>query len=211
MDSYYILIDGVQTGPFTWYQLTEMDVDVDTMIMPAVSNKWIKASDIPEFYEYFETKGIYFPTTDNLASFGSRLLAFVIDCIAIYILINIIAIITVNALNIDVTKINIDSFKTLDATTRLLINVAVFILFTIYNTLFEISPTQGSIGKRICKIIVVDADGRRLGFVNALLRNLYKFISQAVLYIGYLNILWDEHRQGWHDQWARTYLIKRDR
>jgi len=209
-DSYYLLRNEQQTGPFTWYELTEQGLDVDTMLMPVTGNKWQRASDLPEFYEYFEAQGIYFPTEDNLATFGWRLVAFIVDCFVLYVLFNIVASVYIGVNNIDVSKINPESIINMDSQTKLLVNLAVFAVFTIYNTLFEISPLRGSLGKRLCKMAVVDADGRRLGFVKALLRNLYKFISQNALYIGYLAIFWNEHRQAWHDQWARTYLIRRD-
>jgi uncharacterized RDD family membrane protein YckC len=209
-DSYYLLRNEEQTGPFTWYELTEQGLDVDTMLMPVTSNKWQRASDLPEFYEYFEAQGIYFPTEDNLATFGWRLIAFIVDWFVIAILLNIAAPFIAPYVNIDLKKITIETIIKLDQHTQLLISLGTFTMFTIYNTLFEISPFQGSIGKRLCKIIVVDEDGRKLGFVRAFLRNLYKFISEKALFIGYLAVFWNEHRQAWHDQWARTYLIRRD-
>ena len=206
-DNYYILQDGEQAGPFTGYELMEMGLDVDTMLLPAMSSKWQKASDLPEFNPYFEAKGIYFPTLDNLATFWWRLLAYAIDCVVLYLLINILVMLLVAFGPVENLLTKIQKFDTKDPINQLTLNLIGFALSVVYNTIFEATSMRGSIGKKICKLAVVDADGRRLGIGQAFLRNLYKFISGAALCLGYLNVFWDEHRQGWHDQWARTYVI----
>lgn len=203
-DNYYIQQDGEQTGPFTGYELMEMGLDVDTMLLPAMSSKWQKASDLPEFNSYFEAQGIYFPTLDNLATFWWRLLAYLID----YIITSIIFSFFVPAsIFVVYERLRNNTYTLDDVYIYWQFMFVTFIMVVIYNATCEASKMQGSIGKKICKLAVIDADGRRLSFGQAFMRNLYKFISGAALFLGYLNVLWDEHRQGWHDQWARTYVI----
>jgi len=67
---------------------------------------------------------------------------------------------------------------------------------------------KGSIGKKICRLVVVDIDGMGLTFVNALLRSFGKAISVFLLYIGFVTIFFTEHKQALHDQLARTYVVK---
>ena len=208
-DQYYLQQDGEKTGPFTYDELVENGLEVNSRLTSGNSSAWQNASDMPEFLDYFEWRGYYFPTEDNLASFGWRALAYFIDLAVIYLICILIAPFIFAQLKIDPSKITLDTVKNLDDVTKLLISLGLFVVFTIYNTLFEASPMRGSIGKRLCKLVVVDAEGQRLNLLKAFLRNLFKFISEKLLYIGYINILWDEHRQAWHDQWAGTYIIRR--
>jgi hypothetical protein len=61
------------------------------MVLSPKADDWQRASDLPEFFEYFEAKGVYFPTEDNLATFWWRLLAYLIDSVLISLLISIFA------------------------------------------------------------------------------------------------------------------------
>lgn len=65
-------------------------------------------------------------------------------------------------------------------------------------------------GKMALGLVVVDTQLGKLTFSRALLReSIGKFISSVVLGIGYLVILWDKRRQGWHDQIANTLVIEK--
>jgi uncharacterized RDD family membrane protein YckC len=207
-DNYYILTNGQQTGPFTLHELIQMELRVDTMVMSPQYDGWIKAADLPELFEYFEANGIYFPTDDNLAGFWWRLLARVVDNILIFIVVYML-------IPDIIFKIYTNQLANETSTDSMMLRAKFSLIFfgiaTLYNTLAEISPMQGSLGKKLCKLIVVDADGRRLGFLQALGRNLGKFVSELVLWVGYLVVLWDTHKQAWHDQWAKTYVIIRNK
>jgi uncharacterized RDD family membrane protein YckC len=208
-DQYYLQEGDKKTGPFTYDELVDIGLEVNSRLASGNSSTWQNASDLPEFNDYFEWRGYYFPTENNLATFWWRLLAYFIDLVVLYILSIIAAPFIFAQLKIDPSKIDLDTVKNMDDTTKLLITIGVFLVFTIYNTLQEASPMRGSIGKRLCKLVVVDANGKRLTLLKAFLRNVFKFISEKLLYIGYIHILWDEHRQGWHDQWAGTYIVRR--
>ncbi|WP_374951679.1 RDD family protein [Mucilaginibacter sp.] len=207
-DSYYILIDGVKTGPFTFEELIDRGLDTGTRVTPANGSNWENASDVPDFYEYFYAKGHIFPTDDNLATFWWRLVAYLLDMVAIYIILTFVMVIIVTFAPTDGLKEYLEGLDTKNSMTQLKLNLIGFALSVVYNTIFEATPMRGSIGKKLCKIVVVDADGMRLSIGKAFIRNVTKFISGAALCIGYLNILWDEHRQAWHDQIARTYVLK---
>lgn len=204
-DSYYILRDGVKTGPFTYDELTDMGLDANTRVVSSTGNNWEAASDMPDFYEYFEAKGHTFPTEDNLATFWWRLAAYVIDNIVVLMLLAVI----LPDLFITIYKNELaDNMSTEALMARVKLNAISFVVTTIYHSLFEASKWRGSIGKKICNLTVIDADGIGLGIGRAFLRNVSKFLSAIVFCIGYLNILWDDHRQGWHDQIARAYVIR---
>ena len=205
-DNYYVLQDGEKTGPFTFKELVDMGLDINTRVAPAADSTWQNASDVPEFQDYFEIQGYLFPTEANLASFWWRLLAYVIDSI----IIAFVMMIFTPQLFLNVYKNQLaNDISTAALLDRLTLNMVAFLFSTIYSSILEATQMRGSLGKKICRLAVVDADGRKLTFLNALGRNLGKFLSNLVLGVGYLNILWDEHRQAWHDQFAKTYVIKR--
>jgi uncharacterized RDD family membrane protein YckC len=61
-------------------------------------------------------------------------------------------------------------------------------------------------GKRLMGVRVVRTDGQRLRFGGALLRRLGYLLS-GLLYLGFLWVLMDNRRQGWHDKLARTIVV----
>jgi len=207
-DGYYISINDEEKGPFTLEEVLEMAPGLDTMVLSPQAEDWERAADLPEFFHYFEAQGIYFPTEDNLASFWIRLLAYFID----YILTSLVFSFFVPPTILAIYKRLLNNTYTMgDVNTYSLFLLLTFIIVVFYNTVCEASKMQGSIGKRVCGIVVVDADGRRLSFMKAFFRNLGKFVSGTVLGIGYLAILWDDHRQAWHDKFAKTYVLTRNR
>lgn len=57
-------------------------------------------------------------------------------------------------------------------------------------------------------IKVVNEYGERLTIQRSLMRNSTKVISQFALYIGFIWILFDKKRQGWHDKIAKTLVVE---
>jgi uncharacterized RDD family membrane protein YckC len=85
-----------------------------------------------------------------------------------------------------------------------------FLVWLIYCTILESSPKQGTLGKQLMKIKVIDEKGHRLELKDAFLRSAGKVISQAVLSIGFIWILFDQKHRGWHDMIAKTYVVDQD-
>jgi uncharacterized RDD family membrane protein YckC len=56
---------------------------------------------------------------------------------------------------------------------------------------------------------VVDADGRRPGFVRSIKRYGIAYVSNSMLRLGYLWMISDDNKQTWHDWAAGTYVVKR--
>jgi uncharacterized RDD family membrane protein YckC len=61
-------------------------------------------------------------------------------------------------------------------------------------------------GKRVMGVRIVRTDGERLTFGNAV-RRLVGYWLSTVAFLGYLWILADNRRQGWHDKLAGTMVI----
>ncbi len=83
------------------------------------------------------------------------------------------------------------------------------VIVLIYCAVMESSNTQATVGKMALKLRVTDLNGNRVSFGQALGRNVGKYLSTVILFIGYLMVAWDEKRQGLHDKLAGTLVIKK--
>ena len=63
-------------------------------------------------------------------------------------------------------------------------------------------------GKMIMGIKIISTDGSPIGVGKAILRLIGYAISGIVFYLGFLWIIWDKDKQGWHDKIAGTYVVK---
>jgi uncharacterized RDD family membrane protein YckC len=207
-DTYYILQDGEKTGPFTYEELIENGLEFDTQLTPVGGDVWENAADRPEFFEYFEEKGFYFPTEDNLVGFGWRLLAYIADSFITSYPTSFFKPANFNEIYQRILNNTYTDSDMLDVIKASLLS---FVVVALYHTVCEASAMQGSLGKKMFRLVVVDADGRRLSIGRALLRNAGKFVSGFVILIGYLSVLWDPLKQAWHDKWAKSYVLVRNR
>ena len=63
-------------------------------------------------------------------------------------------------------------------------------------------------GMKVVKIKLIRTDGTYLiGYTKGFLRWIGIMISGLMLYLGFLQILTDKNRQGWHDEIADTYVV----
>jgi uncharacterized RDD family membrane protein YckC len=65
-----------------------------------------------------------------------------------------------------------------------------------------------TVGGIICQLRVVRVLGEPIRFIDALVRGLSGLFSIGVLGLGFLWVLKDPERQGWHDRIAGTYVVK---
>lgn len=101
---------------------------------------------------------------------------------------------------------------------RLLAYIVDFVLSAItlgiYGIVWLIMAHFGSsVGKRVVGIKVVKADGGQPGCITGvLLREIIgKLISSIIILLGFIWIIFDDKRQGWHDKIAETYVVRTDR
>src|ERR1700761_8823938 len=169
-NAYYILEDGEQRGPFGFNELVRMELDINTQIMKPTAEDWDYAYNFPELYPYFAERGIYFPTGDNLASFGWRFLAWLLA----YVLLSLVLGQVLNYMFLRgvLPPIKNNDLFSLPPSAMLLMQLVFSVILIAYNTICEASTMKGSIGKRICRIVVVDVNGMGLSFFNALLRSI---------------------------------------
>lgn len=96
-----------------------------------------------------------------------------------------------------------------------LVQVLNSILYILYFAYTESSSMQATYGKKVMKIIVTDAEGKRLTFMHALGRELSKLIDGLIglftFLLGLIVVLgmagWTKKKQALHDKIADTLVI----
>lgn len=123
---------------------------------------------------------------ESLASIGSRLVSFVVDLIILDI-----------ALTFGFVFLSRDSFT--------LIFYWGLITMGYFTYFFGNGQT---LGMKVVKIKLIGTDGTYpVGYIKGFLRWIGMVISNLIFNLGYLWILIDKNRQGWHDGIAGTYVI----
>lgn len=85
------------------------------------------------------------------------------------------------------------------------------LLSVVYYVMFTYIKGQTP-GKMLLGLHVVDANGFRPSLKQVFLREVIgKAIAALALLIGYLWIIWDPKKRGWHDYIGGTYVVKRER
>jgi uncharacterized RDD family membrane protein YckC len=142
-------------------------------------------------------------STNKYASFTRRLIAFFIDEVILRAILGIVIGMIIHA-EVD-TDFNLDLFEI-----RNLFTPKLFItelLVASYFIAMESSVWQATIGKRLMNIKVTDVNYSRIDTGTAVIRYVSKYLSTAILLLGYIWVLFDDRRQGWHDKLANTFVI----
>ncbi|MCJ7825161.1 MAG: RDD family protein [Anaerolineales bacterium] len=63
-------------------------------------------------------------------------------------------------------------------------------------------------GKMMVGIKIIATDGSSIGVGRSASRLIGYGISGIVFYLGYLWVIWDKDKQGWHDKIAGTYVVE---
>ena len=85
------------------------------------------------------------------------------------------------------------------------------ILSVVYYVMFTYAKGQTP-GKMMLNLHVVTENGQKPNLKQVIMREVVgKAISALALLIGYLWIIWDPKKRGWHDHIAGTYVVKRER
>lgn len=87
------------------------------------------------------------------------------------------------------------------------ISMLIYILVGIF---LDASTIQGSFGKMIMKIKIVDFNENRISLKTSIIRNISKIISALPISIGFIWGLFDKKRQTWHDKIAKTLVAERN-
>lgn len=136
-------------------------------------------------------------TEDRYAGFWIRVLAACIDFV-------ILAAIGYLLFGSEVTKISAGQGSLSAKITYYGWKASVPVLYTfLFWTFFSATP-----GKLACGIGIIKTDDTRLSWKRALLRLVAYVPSAVVLFIGFIWVGFERHKQGWHDKIAETYVVR---
>lgn len=82
-----------------------------------------------------------------------------------------------------------------------------FLIGLIYTWFFLTRNNGQTPGKLLMRIRVIKTDGAPIGDAEAILRH-FGMIVNYVSIVGWVWVLIDHNRQGWHDKLAQTYVVK---
>lgn len=159
------------------------------------------------------------PLTGDYAGLGRRFFAFIIDAILLFIFITIAAtffnltqglkylyyIVVQHAPVSELTVVgnNEAAYTPIVAA----VGVLFFIIPWLYFAGFECSRGMATPGKTVMHIVVADKDGNRISFARATIRHFVKYISAAIILIGFIMIGLTKKRQGLHDKVAGCLVL----
>ncbi|MYF65565.1 MAG: RDD family protein [Chloroflexi bacterium] len=121
-----------------------------------------------------------------------RFAAFIIDAIVISVVI-----VVLDALGV----IDIGEPSATDQVLEAVISFGYYILLT--------AAFGATLGKMALGMRVVDESGQKAGFLKVLVREtIGKIVSAIVVFLGFIWILFDGNRQGWHDKIGGTFVVE---
>jgi uncharacterized RDD family membrane protein YckC len=137
------------------------------------------------------------------AGFISRLIAFGVD----------IAIITVSILALTwllsstASLFSIDRFARMDVALKITILSIATLFYTAVYYIFFWTLAGQTPGKTLMGLRITTLEGQPLSFGRSLRRFIGYIVSILAFWLGFVWILLDNRRQGWHDKIAGTFVI----
>lgn len=127
------------------------------------------------------------------AGFFPRLVAYIIDAVILVVIYVVLGLVFGLVLGADTGSL-----------LGSLVGAIVGIVYIVYFW----TTTGQTPGKKMMGLKVVTMDGGMLTTGGAITRLVGYAISSAVFELGFLWILFDKDKQGWHDKIAKTYVVK---
>ena len=146
---------------------------------------------------------------ENIISYGGfwkRVLAYIVDIIVISIPVTLLFGSGMSLGVDEQTPGTYDLHLNLDMT---LPEFIILLISWVYFAGLESSEWQGTIGKRLFGMRVTGTAGERISFFRATGRYLSKFLSSALLMIGFIMVAFTAKKQGLHDMIAGTLVVNR--
>ncbi len=85
--------------------------------------------------------------------------------------------------------------------------IGTLLVYFLYAPILEASEIRATLGKYALGIQVTDLTGKRISLWNATVRNLLKFVSMALLLLGFFIALFTRRKQTLHDLLADTVVV----
>jgi uncharacterized RDD family membrane protein YckC len=137
------------------------------------------------------------------AGFVSRLIAFGIDIAIIFAVLVLMTFL----LNAVLTIFNLETIVGMDMVQKLALSGVFSLLLSASYFIFFWSLTGRTPGKILMGLRIVTIDGQSLSLGRSVRRFLGYILSIFAMWLGFLWILLDNRRQGWHDKIAGTLVI----
>ncbi|MDY6844243.1 MAG: RDD family protein [Thermodesulfobacteriota bacterium] len=142
------------------------------------------------------------------AEFWLRFIAYTIDQLLLSLISILFFIVSFQKQGIDAYSVLIDqNMHFVDTRLVALQNILMLIVVIFYYTYFHGSTGQ-TVGKKVCKLMVIDKDGDPLGYSKAFFRWIGYFISSVFLCLGFIWAAFDKEKQTWHDKIVGSYVIR---
>lgn len=151
------------------------------------------------------------------AGFVGRALAFIIDTVTIYVMTVTVSWLTQNALSligVDIANCpTYENWLSLEALRSVVCNmargtlIATVVLAPAFYFVLMWWLVGQTVGNGVVGIRVVQTNGHRLSLWRAILRFIGYSVSMLLLGIGFLWVLVDPRRQGWHDKMAHSVVV----
>jgi uncharacterized RDD family membrane protein YckC len=159
-------------------------------------------------------------STSDFAGFWLRLVAFIIDSIVL----SVVYLVLLQPLFAALSPLNYDELKDVETGGTLsyvsmviwppgghlgYAELILVVIAVLYHTFMESSKYQASFGKLALELKVTDSEGEKLNFAKALLRNVSKVVSSAIVFFGYIMAGLTTRKQALHDIIAHTLVVKK--
>jgi uncharacterized RDD family membrane protein YckC len=138
------------------------------------------------------------------AGFVTRMLAYLLDVLVLTAILAMGSWLAVQTDNLMTEVLPEDIQLGISATTLFALLTPFIIIF--YYVMFW-SLSGRTIGKWVLGVRVVQADGLPPTIGRSLLRMIGYVVSLIVFFLGFLWILIDDQRKGWHDHMAKTWVV----
>jgi uncharacterized RDD family membrane protein YckC len=139
------------------------------------------------------------------AGFVTRMIAFIIDSL----ILSVIAFFALASIEWLVNAFQINQLLGLldfSPQVRAIVGTVIYLALVVTYNMGLWLLTGQTIGKRIMGVRILRTSGERINFWNALRRQIGYVIS-GILFLGYIWILFDNRRQGFHDKMAGTIVV----
>jgi uncharacterized RDD family membrane protein YckC len=158
-------------------------------------------------------------TTQNMmghyAGFASRLIAFIVDLLILVIVqISTVWFISVTLSIFQLNRViglSVENLTEKYSWAAFLAGGAIYGLFFLFLWILYFTVMWGATGQTFGKALVglrvVPLNGKRLSYWKAFVRVLAYYVSALPLFLGFIWILFDSRRLGFHDKIARTCVI----
>ena len=207
---WYYVVDGQQLGPVAENNLFQMfrggRLRPDTMVWTAELKDWVQARSVAGLLDNAAhtprpSQDVYQTPVSSAqvyAGFWKRFAAAFIDSVVLMVGGFVVGL----GFGI-VYGATIETEQGLE----LFGNIIGIILGWLYNSLFESSAKQATLGKMALGIKVTDLEGNRISFGKASGRHFGKIVSTLTLFVGFLMVAFTERKQGLHDMMAGCLVL----